>query len=134
MSSSLNAQNSLQSYPNSDIQIDPQKYNELIEKVNHYENIIEELELQRGESMNEINQMKQHIDKFSESMRVSKSSCSCSSKQPSDGTESREKLRKLLKENKKLKDQLFKQKKDSESKISNLKRRHKVDTDGYKQN
>lgn len=122
----------LESYPNSDIAINTEKYSELVDKIAHYEQVIDELENQRSESLEEISQMKNHIEMFSESMRASKSSQSNPKPQYSS-PDSKDKYKKLLKENRKLKDQMFKQKKDSEAKLLNIKKRNKMEIDGYKQ-
>jgi len=117
-----------------DLQITPENFKFLIDKISEYESVINELEYQKTESLGEIDQMKHQIDMFSQSLHHSKSESSNLSKIGQDGgIPPVEKFRKMQKESKRLKDQLFKQKKDFEQKVNNLKRKHKIDVDGYKQ-
>jgi hypothetical protein len=120
----------MHSYKSSDFQVDPDNYSNLVDKLEEYEQMIFDLENQRNESLTEVEQMKSRIQNFSENMKSSKTNTKSNS---SHNNELEDKVKKAIKEAKKLKDQLFKQKKDYETKHNNFKRRHKLDIEGYKQ-
>ena len=72
--------------------------------------------------------MRHQIESFSESLHNSRSGSNSNQKLLDiEVSEANDRIRKLCKETKKLKDQLFKQKKEFETKLSNIKRRHKLD-------
>ena len=127
-------QTSSQSCRNNDLQIDPGNYQELVAKIEEYECIINDLEQQRADSLSEVEQMRHQIEAFSESLHNSRPISNPSQKSlNSELSEANDRIKKLSKETKRLKDQLFKQKKDFEAKLSSAKRRHKLDWEGYKQ-
>lgn len=97
----------------------------------NYEKHIRELEHQREESLNELDDMKQNVKVLTESMRNSQSSNHpCLKCQNLEFTES--KLQKCQKELKRWKSDHSKLKNDFDSKLGGMKRKQKLEVEGYK--
>ncbi|CAI2365781.1 unnamed protein product [Moneuplotes crassus] len=128
----------LESRRNDSFDGDISQFPEFQQKVQEYESVIERLEHQRSESIQEIEKMRQELQEVNEVPQKLQPKANYSQKSFSSGS-SDNKLEnsfsnpKSKKESKKLREQLFQQKKDHELKINNLKRKHKLEVEGYKQ-
>ena len=76
-------ENEYNPFQNSDPQITPQNYPELIAKIQNYEKLISTLESERTDSLSEISKMKSALQTLTESVKSNKSTWSENSKNKS---------------------------------------------------